>query len=286
MGTRLALLAVLLASCSSASSTCVPGASSDCACTDGSRGAQVCGSDHTFGACVCARRDAGVTEAGADDASADDDAFVDDAFTPGDDANCFGNNDTCADYASLHGDAIERDRDSYRASIEHWCVHGNGTATTTLVSDCAYDQTCVGGTSPSCQSCGAAGHQSDLSTSNGMLVNDCQGCRCDSWTVLECQTAANSQYHQSTIVLRRYGNVPFAVDLYVGANGTYFGYDPVGAPAGQAGIHTLTITGSGTVAPNGPVDMTVAIDMTYIDSLGVSTELVSHARVIGVCSGL
>jgi hypothetical protein len=49
-----ALLALaLLCACSEGKSHCIPGASSACACSDGSSGAQVCRADGTFDICVC-----------------------------------------------------------------------------------------------------------------------------------------------------------------------------------------------------------------------------------------
>jgi hypothetical protein len=70
--TLLALVAALLASCSS-SPKCVQGLSVQCGCTNGSVGAQVCGVDGAFGPCVCnagnsdagGRSDAGTPDAGA-----------------------------------------------------------------------------------------------------------------------------------------------------------------------------------------------------------------------------
>jgi hypothetical protein len=51
---RYALLVAALAACDgSHQSACVPGASSPCTCTDGRSGAQLCGPDGTFGACMC-----------------------------------------------------------------------------------------------------------------------------------------------------------------------------------------------------------------------------------------
>lgn len=51
-----AVLLVVMAplACQRASAQCVPGASVDCACPGGSRGAQVCQRDGTFGPCACA----------------------------------------------------------------------------------------------------------------------------------------------------------------------------------------------------------------------------------------
>jgi hypothetical protein len=52
--TFLAVLTVLLVACaSSPSSTCVPGASVACTCSNGNSGAQVCAADKTLGPCMC-----------------------------------------------------------------------------------------------------------------------------------------------------------------------------------------------------------------------------------------
>jgi hypothetical protein len=48
-----ALVALLLVGCSASSNPCTAGASAPCACSDGRSGAQVCGADGVFNACMC-----------------------------------------------------------------------------------------------------------------------------------------------------------------------------------------------------------------------------------------
>ena len=43
----------LAVGCSNDPAPCTVGRTAECACTDGSTGAQVCGDDHTFAPCVC-----------------------------------------------------------------------------------------------------------------------------------------------------------------------------------------------------------------------------------------
>jgi hypothetical protein len=57
------LLTLITAGCG-AKSTCVPGQSTACVCSDGTGGAQVCRGDGTFAACQCA---SGATSPGGDD---------------------------------------------------------------------------------------------------------------------------------------------------------------------------------------------------------------------------
>jgi hypothetical protein len=71
------LVAVALGACQTTSvqMTCVPGASAACACTDGRAGAQLCGKDGTFEACVCVTVDGGTqptVDAGTSDATVPD----------------------------------------------------------------------------------------------------------------------------------------------------------------------------------------------------------------------
>jgi len=56
------LSAMAQGSCGDGASSCTPGASIACACTDGHMGAQECGSDGTFGMCTC---DPGPLDSGA-----------------------------------------------------------------------------------------------------------------------------------------------------------------------------------------------------------------------------
>lgn len=84
------LCGVMAVGCGPSTATCVPGQSAACACTNGAAGAQVCGADGHFLACICevdaaTPHDAATPgDAGVDAATRVDAAMPDDAVMPDD----------------------------------------------------------------------------------------------------------------------------------------------------------------------------------------------------------
>jgi hypothetical protein len=195
----------------------------------------------------------------------------------------------CILNTSIYGDEVSLpDSDSLRASIATWCVDEERYI---VAEECGYDQICDQN-SVACTGCGDAARNASHLTVDGILTEDCRGCRCNTWTLSHC-TGPAVDPPDGTITVTWFAhraNLPGHYGnhyLTVTPDGTLL-YPP--DPAVYCGPNRVCETPprvdviNADLRPGGEVELDIQMTTLHTDNFGVTRELVKRGHVTGTCN--